>query len=318
MRKRNFKNLAILGLIIVICGCVNTHPKSNELPSDFRGERIICMSSTYAACLSQIGRSDAVVGISGVRYISDSLLRGAAEVGPDTAPDFETIISLKPDLVLGWGTEDAEPAYMKRLRKAGIRTMVVNDYLESDPVERLDILRMLGRIAGAESAADSLYDVIVRRYSSLRDSVAMLCRDTVGVLMNLPYSGNWYIPGSDNYFTKMLSDAGARVLGSRPGRNSSVITLEDAFALSASADVWLNPGNCSSREQIGATHDLIRRFPSLSLPIYNNILRANSEGGNDFWESGSVRIDHVLEDLCVILHPDVFCARPLHYYIEVH
>jgi iron complex transport system substrate-binding protein len=50
------------------------------------------------------------------------------------------------------------------------------------------------------------------------------------------------------------------------------------------------------------------------LPIYNNTLRTNSEGGNDFWESGAVRPDLVLEDLVKI-----FASEPgkLHYYLEL-
>lgn len=66
-----------------------------------------------------------------------------------------------------------------------------------------------------------------------------------------------------------------------------------------------------------AIHLLFPKFGPLAdgLPIYNNTLRTTPEGGNDFWESGAVRPDLILEDLRNIIsgnQPD-----SLNYYIKV-
>ena len=63
--------------------------------------------------------------------------------------------------------------------------------------------------------------------------------------------------------------------------------------------MWLNPGVCRTREEVTAFHHTFRHFGPIvnGLPIYNNTLRITPEGGNDFWESGSIRPDLVLEDL---------------------
>jgi iron complex transport system substrate-binding protein len=81
-----------------------------------------------------------------------------------------------------------------------------------------------------------------------------------------------------------------------------VVSLEEAYRLSLQADMWLCPGYCTSRAQLESSHHLFSHFGPLlnGLPIYNNISRINPAGGNDFWESGSVRPDMILEDLKMI------------------
>ena len=124
----------------------------------------------------------------------------------------------------------------------------------------------------------------------------------VKVLMNIPYADSWYIPGVDNYMSRLVRDAGGVVLGAAEGSASSVISVEQAYRLSLEADMWLCPGYCTSRSQLESIHHLFPHFGPISkgLPIYNNVLRVNSAGGNDFWESGSVRPDMILEDLKTI------------------
>ena len=48
--------------------------------------------------------------------------------------------------------------------------------------------------------------------------------------------------------------------------------------------------------------------------VFNNDSRMSPGGGNDFWESGQVRPDLVLEDLAGILHPELRDGEGLHYY----
>ena len=84
--------------------------------------------------------------------------------------------------------------------------------------------------------------------------------------------------------------------------------------LAAPADVWLNTGSA------GTAADLAKAYPKFgSLPVvkegrvYNNILRTNAAGGNDYYESGVVRPDLVLRDLIKIFHPDIV-ANDFVYY----
>ena len=103
---------------------------------------------------------------------------------------------------------------------------------------------------------------------------------------------------------KLITDAGGEVIGSETGVVASrVIRMEEAYALSQDADIWLNPGRCRTLDELVSFHHAFRYFGPVAngRPIYNNTLRMTPEGGNDFWESGSVRPDLVLEDLIHII-----------------
>jgi iron complex transport system substrate-binding protein len=138
--------------------------------------------------------------------------------------------------------------------------------------------------------------------------------------MNVPYGDAWYIPGGDSYMSRLVRDAGGEVMGSRPGTAASrVVSLEEAYKLSQSADIWLNPGPCRSREDLMAFHHSFRMFGPVEkgLPIYNNTLRVTPEGGNDFWESGSVRPDLILQDLIAIFsEPEDSLELEYHFKVK--
>lgn len=293
--------------------------------------KIVCMSSTHVACLSAIGADSAICAVSGVRYISDTAIRRRHSDTKDAAPaeirnplydigyenmlDYERILSLAPDIVVTYSVSGAEPLYISKLRSLGLTVLVLHDYREEHPLARAEYVRLFGAMTGRGEAADSLFFQVRDRYLSMAvpDSPAK-----VRVLINVPYSDAWYVPGSKNYMSRLVADAGGEILGAADGTTGSgIISLEQAYSLSACADVWLNPGHCRSRRELASVHSLFPSFGPLAkgLPIYNNTLRVNSDGGNDFWESGAVRPDLVLEDLL-----DIFSGpsgKPLHYFLRL-
>lgn len=47
--------------------------------------------------------------------------------------------------------------------------------------------------------------------------------------------------------------------------------------------------------------------------VYNNNRRTNPSGGNDYWESGVIHPDLILQDLIRIFHPELTDAEPTYY-----
>lgn len=126
--------------------------------------------------------------------------------------------------------------------------------------------------------------------------------------------------GNEGYMGRLVRDAGGVVVGAQAGSASSVMSVEEAFRLSHETDIWLCPGYCQTRQQLAEIHHLFPHFGPLAngLPIFNNILRANSGGGNDFWESGAVRPDLILQDLRKIFSPSESSDRlELNYFISL-
>jgi len=271
--------------------------------------RIICMSSSHVGFLEALGCDSVAVGVSGVGYLwGEKVRESAAEVGYDAALDYETVLKLDPDLVLAYSVSASVPPYVAKLRSLGVRVIIINEHLESHPLARAEYLRFIGALTGRLPQADSLFALIKESYLSTIVHV----REPKKAILNIPYAGMWYVPGEDNYMSQLIRDAGGIVLGAQKGLSgSSVISLEEALALALQADVWLNPGSCRTKAQLYGLNDLFKRFPS---EIYNNNLRTVPSGGNDFWESGVVRPDLILSDLCNIFSGT---DAPMNYHLKL-
>ena len=273
---------------------------------------IVCMSSSYIGFLDALGCDSVVTAVSGLAYVQDpEVQEQAVDVGYDAALDYETIVKLQPDLLLTYAVSAAEPPYLAKLRELGIRTAVIHEHLESHPLARAEYMKLFGLLTGRTAEADSLFREIRDRYEAL----AQTPDSPKKVLVNIPYADQWYIPGGDNYMTRLIRDAGGEVLGAVPGRfESSVISVEKAFEYAQEADFWLNPGWCSTKDQLRSVHPLFADFPVIDKPVWNNTKQNTPGGGNAFWETGPARPDLILKDLRAIFDG---AEVPMSYYFEL-
>lgn len=284
-------------------------------------DNLICMSSSNVAALSEIGADTLISAVSGIRYISNPNVRSRwesgmmADVGYEASLDYEKILEIKPDLLVAYTVTGAEPPYISKLRSLEVPVLMIHDHMEEHPLARAEYIRLFGALTGRMHKADSAFSSIRERYTQLA-AEREGSEGGVKVLCNIPYSDAWYIPGKSGYMSQLIRDAGGEVLGAGAGAASGVISMETAYRLSQEADIWLNPGNCISRKDVASRHRLFPDFGPLSKdrPIYNNTLRNTPEGGNDFWETGAVRPDLILQDLRHIFEDR---ADSLHFFVRL-
>lgn len=285
------------------------HPDGGPADTLQPAARLVCMSSSYVGYLDAIGAVDAAVGVSGLAFLGNPAVK-AAEVGYDAALDYETVARLRPDLFLTYSVSGAEPPSLAKLRELGIRVAVLSEHLENHPLARAEYVKFFGALTGRQAQADSVFSAVRDRYLSLVQPEPLS-----KVLVNIPYADQWFIPGGDNYMTRLIRDAGGEVLGAVPGRQaSSVIDLETAYQYAWEADFWLHPGWCRTKAQLRGIHPLFAHFPVLEKEVWNNTLQTTPGGGNRYWETGPVRPDLVLEDLTRIISGS---KGAMHYYIPV-
>ena len=271
--------------------------------------RLVCMSSSYVGFLEAIGADSAVVGVSGKAFLGNKKVQ-AVEVGYDAALNYEAILQAKPDLFLTYSVSAVEPPYLAKLRELGIRPVILSEHLESHPLARAEYVKLFGALTGRLQQADSVFTEVRDRYLSLVQPEV-----TRKVLINIPYADQWFIPGGDNYMTRLIRDAGGELLGAVPGKQeSSVISLETAYSYAKEADVWLHPGWCRTRAGLEQVHPLFREFPVLHKSVWNNTLQTTPGGGNRFWETGPVHPDWILDDLTRIFSGS---KGFMHYYLEL-
>ena len=278
-------------------------------------QSLVCMSTSYVGFLDAIGEASVVKGVSGLKFAGTPGL-DAIEVGYDANLDFEAVLKTRPDYLLTYAVGSVEPAYLAKLRELGIKAVVLSEHLENHPLARAEYVKLFGALTGRLHQADSVFSDVRDRYLSLVQP-SVTCK----VLVTVPYADSWYIPGGENYMTRLISDAGGEVLGAVPGRdNSSVISLEKAYSFAQEADFWLNTGWCSSLKDMSLIHPVFKDF---NFPeVWNNTLLTTPGGGNMFWETGPVRPDLILHDLVRIFSPTSGISSeveksPFNYYFKL-
>lgn len=286
---------------------------------DHDAKRIICMSSSYVAMLSTIGKQEAIAGVSGINFISDKYVVANSDkigdVGYDNNINYEMVVALNPDLVLLYGVMGASGMESK-LRELGIPYLYLGEYVESSPLGKAEWMVAVGEITGARDKAVEVFSTISERYTALATEVSLAAKERKQVMLNTPYRDSWFIPSEQNYIARIIRDAGGEpftIAGT--GNSSQPIDIEQAYIWASEADVWLNVGACNSLEE------LIRQNPKFAdvkavreKRVYNNNARQTTQGGSDFWESGVVRPDVILQDLVTILQGN---EGELYYYKQL-
>ncbi|MBP5517069.1 MAG: ABC transporter substrate-binding protein [Bacteroidales bacterium] len=291
-------------------------------------ESCVCMSTTYLPHIKLIGKAESVKGVSGTRFIYDSLYSSRAsngliaDVGAETAPDYEKILSLKADVVLAYGIEGSDNSYIEKLRKLGQKVVVINDYLEHTVTGRLEYLKLFGKLFGKEAVADSVFKARKEEYLNARQLCAEV-EKPAKALVNMPFKGIWYLPGNNSYMAELVRDAGGEIIGAEEGEcASSQKSFEHMYSLALESDVWIHLNSARSKAEVLAENPLFKNIPAFkSGQMYNNVKRVTPEGGSDFWESGAVNPAEILKDLIQIFHPDIaeknFPGREMVYYIKL-
>lgn len=285
--------------------------------------RIIAMSSSHAAMLEAVGCSERIVGLSGCQFIynptlCEKIAEGKiSEVGYDSAFDFEKMRALKADIVLLYGVAGEAKAITDKLTELRIPYIYIGEYLESDPLGKAEWVVALAHLCGVAEQGKAFFEGVERRYNALRNQQHCSAYKP-RVMLNLPYRDTWFMPPQGSYMVRLIEDAGGEYIYPQNETNSSKpISLEEALVLAMKADFWLNLGQMVSVEEVCAVAPRFAKVDAVRFGrLYNNTKRTNESRGSDFWESGAIRPDLILEDLVKILHHEAQTDE-LHYYIKL-
>lgn len=269
-----------------------------------RAERIVCMSSSHVAMLAELSRSDAVAGVSGKQYIMNEAVRAndkVFDVGYDNNLDFEAMLLNGVDLVVLYGISSENRAVTSKLSDMHIPYIYFGDYCEQSPLGKAEWLVAMAEIVGCREHAEELFEGIEQRYEAVRSGVVVNAKPPK-VMFNMPYQDVWYMPSNSSYMVHLLEDAGGDYIYDNASSSSVGISLEEAVELVSQTDIWLNPGQCNSLDELRATAPMFADMDVVKRgDVYNNNRRRGEGGGSDFWESAIVRPDVVLSDLVMVM-----------------
>ncbi len=285
--------------------------------------KVVCMSTGHIAYMQKLGLSDKIAAVSGGNYIYDNDIKDKiskgfiADIGYEGSLNYELLVKIDPDIIFTYGIEGENNSYIDKLIKMGFRVVVLGDYLENHPLGKLEYLKLFGAIFNCAEKADSIYIKSRDKYIEISAKITN-STPRKKILINAPWKEIWYIPGSENYISVMIKDAGGEVLMSRKGESAShPYNIEDVYKEALRADLWLNPNNYHSIDELRDTNPLFKSLPVLRRGlVFNNNLRGTTYGGSDFWESGVTEPDVILEELVRILHPDILGKREIPVYYK--
>ncbi len=289
-------------------------------------KKIICMSTTHLAMISALGEEQTIAGVSGTNFIySPAIIKNVekglvVDVGYEANLNKELILKISPDLIMIYGIGSESSGYLGKIKELGIKVIINADYLETDPLSRAEWIKLFGALYCKENLADSLYKSEVDEYTRLKSFIVQKTTNKPKVLLGLPFKDTWYISPGNSFISKLINDAGGDYLWMDTESSISMpFGLENVYLRGLKADYWLNIGSVSSRNEISNVDPRLDDLPCFKNDnLFNNNNRITVNGGNDYWESGSLYPHLLLKDIATILHPELFSDHELIFYKKIN
>lgn len=289
-------------------------------------QKIICMSTTHLAMISALGEEQTIAGVSGTNFIySPAIIKNVekglvVDVGYEANLNKELILKISPDLIMIYGIGSESLGYLGKIKELGIKVIINADYLETDPLSRAEWIKLFGALYCKENLADSLYKSEVDEYTRLKSFIVQKTTNKPKVLLGLPFKDTWYISPGNSFISKLINDAGGDYLWMDTESSVSMpFGLENVYLRGLKADYWLNIGSVSSRNEISNVDPRLNDLPCFKNDnLFNNNKRITVNGGNDYWESGSLYPHLLLKDIATILHPELFSDHELIFYKKIN
>ena len=290
-------------------GVVVRTPLSNSL----------VFSSVHCSLLSELHCLDAIGGICDSEYnyieeLNSRLQNGTlTDAGNSISPDIEQIIDLNPDAIL---LSPFENLRHDRLEKTGIPIIECADYMETTPLGRAEWMRLIGRLYGCETLADSLFENIKENYLATAQKVAS-AQEKPSVITERRIGQVWYVPGGKSYMASLLNDAGAEYPWSDNNNTGSIaLSFENVLERGQDADIWLIKYNAAQN----LTYNNLRQeyTPNSRFKAFEQrlIYGCNTQYMR-YYEETPFHPERLLQDLSAIFHPTLFPEHKPYYFFPL-
>ena len=279
--------------------------------------RIVVTSSTYVPSLAMLGLEQNLVGIANGSLImtpsvADRIKKGQiAEIGDGSSSmmrnlNMERLLALQPEIVMLYGTGNPQYDFHEQLQAAGLTPAINAEYMETTPLGAAEWIKFVAAFFDKDAEAKQIFDGIAQRYKAER-AIAQSVTTRPTVFTGVDYHGSWYEPGGNSYRARFMEDAGATYLWRDDHTQGAMpLTMEAVMARAKNADYWIDVTILHSMAELAAQDARYREFKAFrEKRVFNNDVRINAAGGNDYWESGMANPDQMLADMISIFHPEL-------------
>lgn len=271
--------------------------------------RIAVLAAVHTGFLEALGAAGRIVAVDARHHVYSPDVRAAlaagtvVEVGSGAGLNVERLLAARPDLVLVNAVGVSEYAAYERLRRAGIPVLVTAEWMEHHPLARAEWVRLVGLLVGEEARADSVFAAVEAAYVRTAERARGFTRRPT-VLLGGPYRDQWFVAGGRSFMAHLIDDAGGEYLWRTDTTRGGVpLGFENVLVTARRAEVWLHPGVWKTLADGERQDARFREFDAFRQgAVFNSDARLHPDGANDYWESGTVHPDRVLQDLVTIFH----------------
>ena len=274
-------------------------------------KRIVLTSTTQIPSLEALDEVNALVGFPGLDYISSEKTRKLidedkiVELGKNEAINTEILITLKPDLVIGFAIDGNNKTY-NTIEKAGIPVIFNGDWTEESPLGKAEWIKFFGVLFNKSEDAEAIYNTIAKNYKDAKQ-LAQSIDESPLVMAGSMYKDSWFVPYGNSWQAQFIKDANANyIYKDTYGSGSKALSFESVLNDAQNADFWIAPGQFKSYEQLLETSEHYQQFKAVkdkNVYTYSNTLGVT--GGVLYYELAPNRPDLVLKDMISIFHPEL-------------
>jgi iron complex transport system substrate-binding protein len=281
-------------------------------------QNITSLVASSIGYLNDLNCLNKIKAISKKQYVYNTFIRqkidegSLIELGEMQQLDYEKLLSTKSDLFIQSNySNDFE--IDQRISKAGITTLLMSDWKETNPLGRAEWIKVIALFVQKEIEADSIFNVIEKRYLALKDTAAKFDEQKTA-LLGAPFKDVWYMPAGESYKARLLKDAAVNYKWkNEEGTASLPLSLEVVIKNQANAGVWIECPFRTYKELISqdSRFGIFTAFKNKKIYQYKKQL--HTDGANNYWERGVGRPDELLSDLINVFHSDKYKTEMFYY-----
>jgi iron complex transport system substrate-binding protein len=260
-------------------------------------QRIISLIPAVTEMLFAIGAGDRVVGVSTFdHYPAEAEQR--ANVGGLVDPNFERILSLRPDLVVVYGTQGD---LISRLNQVHVPMF---NYQHAGLADITVTLRAIGERVGRREAAETLAARIEAAIAETRARVAGRPRPRAMIVFDREAGSlqGMYASGGVGFLHDMLGVAGGVNVFADVPRQSIQVSSELALARAPDVIMELHWGDAWTPDHIAREQAVWQKLPSLPAVRTGRITMLIG----DKWSVPGPRVVESIQAMAKALHPELF------------
>jgi len=293
-------------------GAVSSNSTGSTMAIPVR--RVIIRWSTIPSFLKALGVQDTVAGVvtrneeACDEYIKTRIAGGDIEVvGGHGSIDYEKLAALNPDVFFVSRWEKTS-----KLDELDIPYAVITEYLEDNPLGRMEWMKFFAAFYDRENAARHIFSRSVRRIKSISARLREVKKRPRVLWGFIRPDGSIYAPRGKCYVSRMIRMAGGvSVLEDVKRMRDGSLSLEHFYALGKRADIYIVPQplmvyGMATIKKLLFLNPLLRDFKSVR---NGKVWCFTNRYTNSIADT-----DRVIEELASIFHPGLTAVHQLRYF----